>query len=124
MTEHTIKVAGLPEGYKVIEAHVTSSIRGTNSNGTAQVFASITVEKIQPLRIVLEEISKEEYYRLFHDEQCTEIYNLQRSYWKQVNENEVPLTKDECNLKIKKLEAVDKLFNSLHKAIQNVIKDK
>ncbi len=124
MTEHTIKVAGLPEGYKVIEAHVTSSIRGTNSNGTAQVFASITVEKIQPLRIVLEEISKEEYYRLFHDEQCPEIYNLQRSYWKQVKVNEVHLTKDECNLKIKKLEAVDKLFNSLHKAIQNVIKDK
>jgi len=88
------------------------------------VFASITVEKIQPLRIVLEEISKEEYYRLFHDEQCTEIYNLQRSYWKQVKGNEVHLTKDECNLKIKKLEAVDKLFNSLHKAIQNVIKDK
>jgi len=55
MTAQTIEVEGLPEGYKVIDAHVTSSIKGTNSNGTTQVFASITVEKIQPRRIVLEE---------------------------------------------------------------------
>lgn len=55
MKTQTIEVEGLPDGYKVIEAHVTSSIKGTNSNGVSQLFASITVEKIQPRRMALEE---------------------------------------------------------------------
>lgn len=54
MTKQTIEVEGVPEGYKVIESHVTSSIKGTNSDGISQLFASITVKKIQQRRIVLE----------------------------------------------------------------------
>lgn len=99
MTAQTIEVEGLPEGYKVIDAHVTSSIKGTNSNGTTQVFASITVEKIQPRRIVLEETEE------FHEpedinEEHTQCFPLiphgvvkviSNKKWREVKENKEEL---------------------------------
>ena len=107
MTKQTIEVEGLPEGLKAVAFRIGLNgelafdcNRVIEITGNCTKFPCLIVKKIQPRRIVLEEISKEEYYRLFHDEQCTEIYNLQRSYWKQVNENEVPLTNGEDKLSL------------------------
>ena len=105
MTKQTIEVEGLPEGWKVVAYRVPLENKDYILDGDQVLLCcwpthknSLIIEKIQPRRIVLEEISKEEYHRLFHDERCTEIYNLQRSYWKQVKETDIPLTNDEPKL--------------------------
>lgn len=97
MKTQTIEVEGLPDGFKLCDIDIPARmITQIDSNILRTSFAIvITLEKIQPRKIVLEEISKEEYYRLFHDEQCTEIYNLQRSHWKQVKETDLSLNSDE-----------------------------
>lgn len=89
-----IDIPDLPKGYKAVayrvpiaEEYYLYGGRVLYSN-KGQTFEYLIVEKIKPSRIVLEEISREEYYRLFHDEQCTEIYNLQGSYWIEVKEGE------------------------------------
>ena len=44
-------------------------------------------KELNPRRIVLEEISKEEYRRLHHDELSSDIYNIRSSYWREAKEN-------------------------------------
>ena len=46
------EIAGIPEGFEIIDAHIISYVREkTNRDGSAQLFASITVRKKQPRRI-------------------------------------------------------------------------
>lgn len=45
------EIEGIPEGLEIIDAHIISNMRGTNRDGSSQLFASITVRKKQPRRI-------------------------------------------------------------------------
>lgn len=104
MTKQTIEVE-VPEGWKVKEYRMPN--KGDyfwHQNRVCVASSSfidqrLIIEKIQPRRIVLEEISKEEYHRLFNDERCSDIYNMRGSYWREVKETEEPklsLSVDEC----------------------------
>ena len=92
-----IEIEGLPEGFEINS--VTINAGETISQCFNTIQATIHLKKIQPRRIVLEEISKEEYHRLFNDERCSDIYNMRGSYWHEVEETEEPklsLSVDEC----------------------------
>ena len=92
-----IEIEGLPEGFEINS--VTINAGETISQCFNTIQATIHLKKIKPHRIVLEEISKEEYHRLFNDERCSDIYNMRGSYWREVKETEEPklsLSVDEC----------------------------
>ena len=92
-----IEIEGLPEGFEINS--VTINAGETISQCFNTIQATIHLKKIKPRRIVLEEISKEEYHRLFNDERCSDIYNMRDSYWREVKETEEPklsLSVDEC----------------------------
>ena len=100
-----IEIEGLPEGWKAVAYRVpTNGETCWHQNfgiytATVSLTQCFIVEKIKPRRIVLEEISKEEYHRLFNDERCSDIYNMRGSYWREVKETEEPklsLSVDEC----------------------------
>ncbi len=56
MTEQTIDVTGLPEGYRLVCVDIKQNDRYRNDDGTSTIRGcEIVVEKIQPRRIVLEE---------------------------------------------------------------------
>jgi hypothetical protein len=104
MTEQTIDVTGLPEGWKAVAYRVPKGniefvfIENVVRKAKPQDKKCLIVEKIQPRRIVLEEISKEEYHRLFNDERCSDIYNMRGSYWREVKETDTPLNNSEPKL--------------------------
>ena len=118
--EKMIEVEGLPEGWKAIayrrpypqeyilksEGAMKVRIRGEQP--------WLIIERIKPRRIVLEEISKEEYHRLFNDERCSDIYNMRGSYWREVKETDIPLNSDEPKLSL----SVDECRN-----VRSLIKD-
>ena len=92
-TKHTIDIPGLPEGWRAvayrrpIEGEYFFDKNGGISLAGKDLYSSgLIIEKIKPHRIVLEEISKEEYHRLFNDERCSDIYNMRGSYWRLVEE--------------------------------------
>ena len=87
MTTQNIEVE-VPDGYRVVDSKLSG------------MKVILTLEKFEPRRIVLEEISKEEYHRLFNDERCSDIYNMRGSYWREVKETDIPLTNDEPNVKM------------------------
>ena len=92
-----IEIEGLPEGFEINS--VTINAGETISQCFNTIQATIHLKKIKPREIVLEEISKEEYHRLFNDERCSDIYNMRGSYWREVEETEEPklsLGVDEC----------------------------
>lgn len=95
MTKHEIEIPDLPDGWRPVayrNANTGEFVIG--SGGVEQVRGSITktitryliVEKIKPRRVVLEEISRQEYYRLFYDESSAKIYDMAGSYWKEIKE--------------------------------------
>lgn len=121
--KHEIEIPSLPEGYRAVayripnfgEYYVDSFEKITEYRG-GHGFKKLIVEKIQPRRIVLEEISKEEYHRLFNDERCSDIYNMRGSYWREVKETDIPLNSDEPKLSLsvdecKKLMRIMEGFN-------------
>lgn len=85
---HTITIEGLPEGIEVIEAHITSSKRDLKSD-TYQLFASLTVRKIQPRRIVLEETDEQTdpllYQPIEIDGLCV-LMLMHNKIWREVKE--------------------------------------
>ena len=97
-----IEVEGLPEGWKAVGMLVDPDQynKYVGDDGFLYWEAKIKLEKIQPRRIVLEEISKEEYHRLFNDERCSDIYNMRGSYWREVKETDIPLNSDEPKLSL------------------------
>ena len=100
-----IEIEGLPEGFEINS--VTINAGETISQCFNTIQATIHLKKIKPREIVLEEISKEEYHRLFNDERCSDIYNMRGSYWREVEETEEPklsLGVDECKEAMRKLE--------------------
>ena len=106
-----IEIEGLPEGFEINS--VTINAGETISQCFNTIQATIHLKKIKPRRIVLEEISKEEYHRLFNDERCSDIYNMRGSYWREVKETDIPLNSaepklslsvDECKEAMRKLE--------------------
>ena len=93
-----IEIEGLPEGFEINS--VTINAGETISQCFNTIQATIHLKKIKPREIVLEEISKEEYHRLFNDERCSDIYNMRGSYWREVKETDIPLTNEDVNVKI------------------------
>ncbi len=56
MTEQTIDVTGLPEGYRLVCVDIKQNDRYRNDDGTSTIRGcEIVIEKIKPRRIVLEE---------------------------------------------------------------------
>lgn len=106
MTTQTIEVEGLPEGCEAVAVQFEPNYfnKYTGDDGYVYFEAKVKVKKIQPRRIVLEEITKEEYYRIFHDEPFAKIYDMRESYWQEVKETDIPLTNDEPNVKMGKSE--------------------
>jgi len=82
MKTQTIQVEGLPEGLKIESIEIMPSGFGDKSG--LSLMAMVKVEKIQPRRIVLEEI-----------ESRTDINNLfiNGKWWREVKENDLSLTK-------------------------------
>ena len=107
-----IEIEGLPEGFEINS--VTINAGETISQCFNTIQATIHLKKIKPRRIVLEEISKEEYHRLFNDERCSDIYNMRGSYWREVKETDIPLNSDEPKLSL----SVDECRN-----VRSLIKD-
>ena len=146
MTTQTIKVEGLPEGWKAKEFRLgevnepyydpaTKSICRLLLGSTVGV---LIVEKIQRSRIVLESTTESRkavfgdwiYSNGFIDQWRSEkesqsIYEI----WREVKETDVPLTKDEPKLSLNKkdmLELIEhiKLGGQLNPKIAEFIKDK
>ena len=126
-----IEIEGLPEGWKAVAYR--RPIKGEQYLHQAIIWKAfinegypcLIVEKIKPRRIVLEEISKEEYHRLFNDERCSDIYNMRGSYWREVKETEEPklsLSVDECKEAMRKLETFN--VTDLSVKICRFLKDK
>ena len=115
-----IEIEGLPEGWKAVAYRVaTNGETCWHQNfgiytATVSLTQCFIVEKIQPRRIVLEEISKEEYHRLFNDERCSDIYNMRGSYWREVKETDIPLNNNDLKLSL----SVDECRN-----VRSLIKD-
>lgn len=109
MKTQTIEVEGLPEGWKAKEVRIDPDQynKYVGDDGFLYWEAKIKMEKIQPRRIVLEEISKEEYHRLFNDERCPDIYNMRCSYWREVKKTDIPLTNEEPKLSLTKKDMLD-----------------
>lgn len=136
MTTQTIEVEGLPEGWKVKEYRMPNKgdyfwyqNRVCVASGSF-IDQRLIIEKIQPRRIVLEEISKEEYHRLFNDERCSDIYNMRGSYWRYVKENDLSLTNEEPKLSLSVAQC-KKFFNGtitdrleVFQLVEDFIKDK
>lgn len=93
-----IEVEGLPEGFEINS--VTINAGETISQCFNTIQATIHLKKIKPREIVLEEISKEEYHRLFNDERCSDIYNMRGSYWREVKKTDIPLINEDANVKM------------------------
>jgi len=93
-----IEIEGLPEGFEINS--VTINAGETISQCFNTIQATIHLKKIKPREIVLEEISKEEYHRLFNDERCSDIYNMRGSYWREVKETDIPLINEDANVKM------------------------
>ena len=95
MTKQTIEVEGLPDGYALkevfIPAYRTSEL--TEDTLGATFSCVITLEKIKPRRIVLEETVEGKHDVAFHDDSgCW-------TYWHKVTETEDPklsLSVDDC----------------------------
>ena len=111
-----IEVEGLPEGWKAVGMLVDPDQynKYVGDDGFLYWEAKIKLEKIQPRRIVLEEISKEEYHRLFNDERCSDIYNMRGSYWHEVKKTDIPLNNNDLKLSL----SVDECRN-----VRSLIKD-
>ena len=107
-----IEIEGLPEGFEINS--VTINAGETISQCFNTIQATIHLKKIKPHRIVLEEISKEEYHRLFNDERCSDIYNMRGSYWREVKETDIPLNNNDLKLSL----SVDECRN-----VRSLIKD-
>ena len=107
-----IEVEGLPEGFEINS--VTINAGETISQCFNTIQATIHLKKIKPHRIVLEEISKEEYHRLFNDERCSDIYNMRGSYWCEVKKTDIPLNNNDLKLSL----SVDECRN-----VRSLIKD-
>ncbi len=96
-----IEIEGLPEGWKgVAYRRPYPQEYILKSEGAMKVRIRgeqpwLIIERIKPREIVLEEISKEEYHRLFNDERCSDIYNMRGSYWREVKETDTPLNNAE-----------------------------
>lgn len=98
--KHEIDIPGLPEGWRA-EAY-RLPIKDNNISKefvlldgvikpalhVNMMVEQLIVEKIQPRRIVLEEISREEYYRLFHEGE-TQVFDMAGSHWHEVKEGEL-----------------------------------
>lgn len=98
---HQISIPGLPEGYRAVEFKIDpKSCIHIGDDGNKYITAKLQLEKIKPRRVVLEEITKEEYYRIFHDEPFDKIYDMGGSYWKQVKETDIPLINEDANVKM------------------------
>lgn len=95
---HTIQIEGLPEGWDAVayrkisykeDVYIWLPTHGqpfkSNDNFWNQ-YVFVVQKKFKPRRKVLEEISRQEYYRLFYDESSAKIYDMAGSYWKEIKE--------------------------------------
>jgi len=108
MTNQTIKVEGLPEGWKAVEIRVDPDQynKYIGDDGFMYWKAKIKMEKIQPRRIVLEETEEENprYTSGLHETQFlangdVRIHNLKKK-WREVKETDIPLNSDEPKLSL------------------------
>lgn len=106
MTEQTIDVTGLPEGWKAVAYRVPKGniefvfIENVVRKAKPQDKKCLIVEKIQPRRIVLEE-TEEKYLgcqTLYID--GTEIMIMTNKIWREVKETDIPLNSDEPKLSL------------------------
>lgn len=120
MTEQTIDVTGLPEGWKAVAYRVPKGniefvfIENVVRKAKPQDKKCLIVEKIQPRRIVLEE-TEEKYLgcqTLYID--GTEIMIMTNKIWREVKETDIPLNSDEPKLSL----SVDECRN-----VRSLIKD-
>ena len=112
MKTQTIEVEGLPEGYRGVSINIPTygqsywnghnvCVAGTSTPG----YAYLIIEKIQPLRIVLEETSdynKEYYSGLYETQVFSNGLRLrnQKHVWREVKETDIPLTNEDSNVKM------------------------
>ena len=126
MKTQTIEVEGLPEGWKAVAYRVP--VNGENffydgkiCNDKNQRSEYLIVEKIQPHRIVLEEVIDQSDIKVY-DHQINGIW------FRKVKETDIPLTNDEHYLKLSKkdmLELIEhiKLGGQLNHKIAEFIKE-
>ena len=120
MTEQTIDVTGLPEGWKAVAYRVPKGniefvfIENVVREAKPQDKKCLIVEKIQPRRIVLEE-TEEKYLgcQTLHID-GTEIMIMTNKTWREVKETDIPLNSDEPKLSL----SVDECRN-----VRSLIKD-
>ena len=86
--KHTIEIEGLPEGWEAVAYRIPlesdSYWNGHNvcSGKYHNGFASLIVQKTQPREITLVEITRDEYRKLFNDDNGIQIFYMAGSYWR------------------------------------------
>ena len=130
MTTQTIEVEGLPEGWKAVAYR--KPIRGERvfNNGVIKIAPNgmigcwLIVEKIQPRRVVLEEVEHGTHEVAFTN------YDGCWTYWRYVKENDLSLTNAEPKLSLS-VEQCKKFFNGtitdrleVFQLVEDFIKDK
>lgn len=122
MTTQTIEVEGLPKGYEVNSITVNAKENVSQCFNTVQ--ATIHLKKIQPKRVVLEEVEHGTHEVAFHnDDGCW-------TYWRYVKENDLSLTNEEPKLSLSVAQC-KKFFNGtitgrleVFQLVEDFIKDK
>ena len=116
MTEQTIDVTGLPEGWKAVAYRVpTNGETCWHQNfgiytATVSLTQCFIVEKIKPRRIVLEETNEERRicYGEWYESQEGKLMRWpyggktdgKHRVWREVKETDIPLTNEDVNVKI------------------------
>lgn len=106
MTEQTIDVTGLPEGWKAVAYRVpTNGETCWHQNfgiytATVSLTQCFIVEKIKPHRVVLEKTEEKHLgcQTLYIDD--TEFMIMTDKVWREVKETDIPLTNEDVNVKI------------------------
>lgn len=116
MTEQTIDVTGLPEGWKAVAYRVPKGniefvfIENVVREAKPQDKKCLIVEKIQPRRIVLEETNEERRicYGEWYESQEGKLMRWpyggktdgKHRVWREVKETDIPLNSDEPKLSL------------------------
>ena len=116
MTEQTIDVTGLPEGWKAIAYRIPLENKDYILDGEQVVLCCwassrdyLIVEKIQPRRIVLEETNEERRicYGEWYESQEGKLMRWpyggktdgKHRVWREVKETDIPLTNEDADVK-------------------------
>ncbi len=95
MKTETIEVEGLPEGWKAVEIRVDPDQynKYVGDDGCLYWEAKVKMEKIQPRRIAFDEITD-------GTQNLDEDYYHKSTWWREVKENDIPLTSEEPKLSL------------------------